>query len=424
MALCHLSLFPFPPSPNLCASPSFLKCVARQFPLHGRPVLACNARKLSKSGKESKAGKSIEELCCELREFISALEFPEDHVPSTKELSDHGRKDLANIVRRRGYKVIAELLKDSTAKNNYAKLCSAENQAFRDCNKEEILGDKEGTLHESGESICESSMSPIEAPMNTLHGSIPLYSSVSHDNVPNLSVESLHSKAAKFLLTGELDNLDENGSLVSEHLPLIAEQSLERVDITSHDGLTVTNSDEDFASEMFHEKQNQAEIDRLKDLLHQKEEELSYLKEQIEKEKTALSILGAKANTEISKAEEIILAKDIELRMVEETLFGLKEVHIEYWATGETVEVAGSFNGWQHHIKMDLHPSSETEEPTSARKSQLWSTILWLYPGIYEIKFVVDGQWRIDSQRKVINSGSITNNILLVERCTPRSCFA
>lgn len=35
--------------------------------------------------------KSNEELRSELREFISALGFPDDHVPSTKELTDHGR---------------------------------------------------------------------------------------------------------------------------------------------------------------------------------------------------------------------------------------------------------------------------------------------------------------------------------------------
>ena len=39
----------------------------------------------------SRKVKSNEELCNEIREFLTALGLPEDHVPSTKELSLHGR---------------------------------------------------------------------------------------------------------------------------------------------------------------------------------------------------------------------------------------------------------------------------------------------------------------------------------------------
>ncbi|CAH1435392.1 unnamed protein product [Lactuca virosa] len=49
-------------------------------------------------------------LCNDLREFMSDVGFPDGHVPSLKELSHHGRQDLANLVRRRGYKLIKELL--------------------------------------------------------------------------------------------------------------------------------------------------------------------------------------------------------------------------------------------------------------------------------------------------------------------------
>ncbi|KAH9325312.1 hypothetical protein KI387_005490, partial [Taxus chinensis] len=46
----------------------------------------------------------------ELQDFISEVGLPYDSVPSFKELSLHGRQDLANIVRRRGYKAITQLL--------------------------------------------------------------------------------------------------------------------------------------------------------------------------------------------------------------------------------------------------------------------------------------------------------------------------
>ncbi|MQL93805.1 hypothetical protein Taro_026460 [Colocasia esculenta] len=128
-----------------------------------------------------------------------------------------------------------------------------------------------------------------------------------------------------------------------------------------------------------------------------------------------------KAKAEISKVQNIISTKDHELQAAEESLSGLKEVLIEYWGNGEIVEVAGSFNGWQQRVKMDPHTSSN---PNGTRESILWSTILWLYPGIYEvlvfprfcqIKFVVDGHWKIDAQREFVTRGTITNNVLRVE---------
>ncbi|KAL4566994.1 hypothetical protein LXL04_022564 [Taraxacum kok-saghyz] len=50
------------------------------------------------------------DLCNDLREFISDAGLPDGHVPSLKELSQHRRQDVANLVRRRGYKLIKELL--------------------------------------------------------------------------------------------------------------------------------------------------------------------------------------------------------------------------------------------------------------------------------------------------------------------------
>ncbi|PON49052.1 AMP-activated protein kinase, glycogen-binding domain containing protein [Parasponia andersonii] len=162
-------------------------------------------------------------------------------------------------------------------------------------------------------------------------------------------------------------------------------------------------------------KVNHVEISQLKLMLHQKELELSRLKEEIEKEKNALSVLQARADTEISKAQQLISEKDAELQSAEETLSGLVEIQIQYCGDGEIVEVTGSFNGWHHYIKMDAQPLSSLTDPVGSRKSRLWSTVLWLYPGIYEIKFIVDGHWKIDPDRESVNHGVICNNILRVD---------
>lgn len=48
----------------------------------------------------------------------------------------------------------------------------------------------------------------------------------------------------------------------------------------------------------------------------------------------------------------------------------LTQVRIDYWANGQIIEVAGSFNGWQHRVRMDHHPSSKHINPPGYRFSQ------------------------------------------------------
>jgi hypothetical protein len=49
-------------------------------------------------------------LVTALHEFIAAGDLPPQQVPSTRDLARSGRQDLANAVRRRGYKVVGQLL--------------------------------------------------------------------------------------------------------------------------------------------------------------------------------------------------------------------------------------------------------------------------------------------------------------------------
>ncbi|CAL9079980.1 unnamed protein product [Musa textilis] len=281
----------------------------------------CSGKKSSRSGR---ASKSNEELCHELREFNLAMGLPENRVPSMKELCENGRKDLANIVRRRGYKAVTGLLLNSNGESHSGKV--------------------------------------LEGKQASINGN--LYETAGED----------------------------------------------------------TELYQDWAPKA-HEQDNQNEINHLKRLLDQKEVELSQLKQQIENEKVvkisyllALSNLHAKGMAELGDIQRTIAEKDAELRAAEENLDGLKEVHIDYWANGQIVEVTGSFNGWQHRVRLGLHPSSGQTNPPGLRKPLLWTTVLWLYPGVYEIKFIVDDHWRTDTQLEIITSGGITNNLLRVDR--------
>lgn len=411
--------------------------------------------------------RSNADLCNDIREFISVVGLPDSHVPSLKELSQHGRQDLANIVRRRGYKLIRELLASSI--NAEINASDEEKGLTGEQDKASVKEEESTGQDENLKDLAEDISLSIEAPVMGENSSSVYIDSNSNSSYENAianegATKSLLEKAAMFIQNGELetiedicfDTLKENVAEVDKGIsesPIPAEllssvsdeesdQVLYRTDAAEEPSESIPSSSQLVAPSTFDNghvrknysstdqvvsadsdkeldveagtTENQIEVNRLKFMLHQKELELSHLKQQIEKEKQALSNLQSKAETEISKAQKLISDKDAELQAAEESLSGLKEVLIEYRGVAQTVEVAGSFNGWHHPVKLDPQPSSSIMDPVGLRNTRLWKSILWLYPGIYEIKFIVDGQWTIDPERESNLMGSIHNNILRV----------
>ncbi|KAL5717008.1 hypothetical protein ACHQM5_010098 [Ranunculus cassubicifolius] len=423
---------------------------------HRKLLISASSTKDSRVNKKGKTPvKTNDQLYKELREFISMAGLPEGHVPSFKDLSHHGRKDLAYIVRRRGYKLVTELLTKSTEEDKDAEISKAEKQKFTSSFDDDSL-DPYQEVSELAEDLLPSrdalNIGTLLSSENSVLASLQNGKNCGHDEPGTSSY--LLEKASKFIQDGELDVIEDDDINI-EHGPFGTAGIDDGVELRSNGQVsnsessgTTNNSvikarastskmiipreidSDNFlqAEEFYHARKDLGiqtgvgystrEIDNLKAMLHQKELELSKLKEEIEKEKLALSTLQEKAENEIGKAEKMMSSKDDELLNAVERLSGLKEVEIDYWGEGETVEVTGSFNGWHHRIKMDSQPLSvsSTLRPntTEFRNSRLWSTVLWLYPGKYEIKFVVDGHWKTDPRRETMTKGSIHNNILRV----------
>ncbi|XP_056172406.1 protein PTST homolog 3, chloroplastic isoform X3 [Syzygium oleosum] len=536
----------------------------------GRRSAVCVA-----SAGKSRKTKSNVELCNDVKEFLASAGLPDGHVPSIKELLQHGRDDLAYIIRRRGYKLIRELLANSVemkvyvsdretsiAEEKEATIANEEgSEAFcnlkgqnestgyldeensvsvgisveEDCFDEldinsssDIAGNsnmhietpfslsmKDNTAQDMLKSMIEDTPSsmgtsivdeisasvdgepensfnsntfmPVETSTNLVTAAKESTTSLGHfEWISTTSEEtsltnsydhgytcvepcakpSLEEKVAKFMQDGYLEPVEDQLPEVPTEIDDEENQSFTESDMSKpgtelqletqngeqsehahgesngamtphistarqfspakvHSPFRYSESsveelfDADVGNNLDEERrkqENQAEISHLKFMLHQKELELSLLKEQNEKEKLALEMLQTKAENEISKAQKIVSEKDAELQAAEESLSGLKEVQIEYSGNGDIVEVAGSFNGWHHPIKMNPHPFATAKDTIGSRRSRYWSTMLWLYPGTYEIKFIVDGEWRIDPQKESVTRGTICNNVLQVDR--------
>ncbi|KAL2933387.1 Protein PTST-like protein 3 chloroplastic [Bienertia sinuspersici] len=376
------------------------------------------------------------------------------------------RKDLANIVRRRGHRLIKELLTNTVeaGTDKFGSLRSLDGDSREKSDHEETEGDEE----KPNDMIEQPADTPLinndSATTNSLVEKREV-ALVSSDEIP-VSKDppmSLQEKVENFMKYGELDAVEDDicgdfelndGSKKSNHekssvegepvmysegdnrhlghgsnnnfghngtllLPTLIPPAMEDIDKRDIYSFAQEPQSTDFDNNMHIEDgkvDNKVEIKHLKHMLHQKELELCRLKEDIEREKQALVILQAKAESEISKAQKLISEKDAELNTAEESLSGLVEAKIQYSGEGQMVEVAGSFNGWHQRIKLDPQPSSAAVDPIGSRKSRLWSTTLWLYPGVYEIKFIVDGHWKIDPEIESTINGGIENNILRVVR--------
>ena len=74
------------------------------------------------------------------------------------------------------------------------------------------------------------------------------------------------------------------------------------------------------------------------------------------------------------------------------------------------VAVAGDFNTWDR-----------ASHPMKKDGNGQWQKVMMLPPGQYEYKFIVDGQWRIDTNNpnRCPNCYGTFNNILHVQDHTP-----
>ncbi|XP_073135460.1 uncharacterized protein [Henckelia pumila] len=347
-------------------------------------------------------------------------------------------EDLAHVVRRRGYKLIRQILESSATTN----LIKSDIEMDKTGNLK-MLGGSEGQNEKVGDVLSRDVMEEGDlCRYQEKDGN--LVSSDQRSLASDSKIHFIQEKVANFIKHGNLVGIDDDIYASEGERSTESEVAHEVQNTSSDQGnnnrlihsssggetlngnsmniyvskeeQTPVNHKNDLDDEKM-KAENLAKVNRLKVILHLKELELDQLKQQIEKEKAALSALQNNAEIEINRAQKLISEKETELYAAEGSLSGLKEVEVKYTGYGEIVELAGSFNGWHHKIKMDPPQSSSVGVgPTETRRSQLWRTVLWLYPGIYEIKFVVDGDWRIDPSMESVTRDSLHNNILKVGR--------
>ncbi|KAK1259959.1 hypothetical protein QJS04_geneDACA020038 [Acorus gramineus] len=132
------------------------------------------------------------------------------------------------------------------------------------------------------------------------------------------------------------------------------------------------------------------------------------------KETEIMNTRGKLRSLRASEAQGIVEEKQWKIDYALKALQLLRTACIVWPNPASEVWLAGSFDGWTSQRRMERSSSG------------IFCLNLKLYPGRYEvvvlsyfsglIKFIVDGTWRIDPLRPIVNYDGYENNLLLPDR--------
>ncbi|KAL6893669.1 hypothetical protein ACP4OV_007767 [Aristida adscensionis] len=143
-------------------------------------------------------------------------------------------------------------------------------------------------------------------------------------------------------------------------------------------------------------------LDGISDDWEFEETKVMQAQEELRSIRAKIAVLEGKMALEIIERNKIIEEKQRRLDEVEKALSELRTVYIVWPNPASEVLLVGSFDGWTTQRKMDRSDRG------------IFSLNLRLYPGRYEIKFIVDGVWKNDPLRPTVYNNGHENNLLVV----------
>uniref|UniRef100_A0A0D9VXL0 AMP-activated protein kinase glycogen-binding domain-containing protein n=1 Tax=Leersia perrieri TaxID=77586 RepID=A0A0D9VXL0_9ORYZ len=134
--------------------------------------------------------------------------------------------------------------------------------------------------------------------------------------------------------------------------------------------------------------------------------------EELRSIRAKIAVLEGKMALEIIEKNKIIEEKQRRLDEAEKALSELRTVYIVWSNPASEVLLTGSFDGWTSQRRMERSERG------------IFFLNLRLYPGRYEIKFIVDGVWKNDPLRPLVNNHGHENNLLTVVTFVTRCDYA
>ncbi|XP_010477774.1 PREDICTED: uncharacterized protein LOC104756825 [Camelina sativa] len=143
-------------------------------------------------------------------------------------------------------------------------------------------------------------------------------------------------------------------------------------------------------------------LENLSDDWEFKENEIMHAQTKLRSTRAKLAVLEGKMAMAIIDAQRVVREKQRRIDHARRALRLLRTASIVWPNSASEVLLTGSFDGWSTQRKM------------KKAENGVFSLSLKLYPGKYEIKFIVDGQWKVDPLRPIVTCGGYENNLLII----------
>lgn len=143
-------------------------------------------------------------------------------------------------------------------------------------------------------------------------------------------------------------------------------------------------------------------MQELSDAWEFQENEVINARDKLRSIRAKLAILDGKMALAIIESQKIVEEKQRKIDGARISLQLLRSACIVWPNSASEVLLTGSFDGWTTQRKMEKS------------RTGIFSVCLQLYPGRHEIKFVVDGIWRIDPLRPIVHNNGYENNLLII----------
>ncbi|KAM7484322.1 hypothetical protein LguiA_000331 [Lonicera macranthoides] len=145
-----------------------------------------------------------------------------------------------------------------------------------------------------------------------------------------------------------------------------------------------------------------SDVQKLSDALEFHENEFMDSQGRLRSIRAKLAVLEGKMALAIIEAQKIGEEKQKRINGARTALQLLRTTTIVWPNSASEVLLTGSFDGWTTQRKMEKS------------RTGVFNVTMKLYPGRYEIKFIVDGEWRIDPLRPVVCNDGYENNLFIV----------
>ncbi|KAG5604205.1 hypothetical protein H5410_025697 [Solanum commersonii] len=145
-----------------------------------------------------------------------------------------------------------------------------------------------------------------------------------------------------------------------------------------------------------------SDFQKLSDAWEFQENDIINAQKRLRSIRAKLAILEGKVALTLTDAEKLLAKKQKRIDGARKALQKLRTTQIVWHNSASEVLLTGSFDGWTTQRKMEK------------LRTGVFSVSLKLYPGSYEIKFIVDGIWKVDPLRPVVHNNGHENNLLIV----------